>query len=157
MRISAPIKRQFTEKHNLDFEKSLTASDYKENFRLQMIQWSESVRKSDPDVFLRQDIEDKNAKDVPVWILADARRMTDVKFFQKPEFESVTKHFIRIKAEDEIREKRGYIFTPGVDDVESECGLDDFTDWTLVINNDDLSDTEIIQLFEPILNECSNC
>lgn len=34
-----------------------------------------------------------------------------------------------------IRESRGFKFTPGVDDGASECDLDDVTDWDLVIRN----------------------
>lgn len=121
-----------------------------------MIKWSESVRKSDPDCFLNQDIIDKGAKEFPIWILADARRMTDVKYFQeRPEFDTVSKFFVRIVTSEEVRRNRGWIFTPGVDDVESECGLDGFADWTLVVKNDDLSEEQIVKVFESVLRECN--
>ena len=43
-----------------------------------------------------------------------------------------SKKTLRIECPVEIRENRGFIFTPGIDDKETECGLDDyFHDLTL--------------------------
>ncbi len=39
---------------------------------------------------------------------------------------------------------KNYELLQGVDDVASECDLDDFEDWDFVINNDTDSDAEII-------------
>ena len=36
---------------------------------------------------------------------------------------------VRIVASEEARASRGFAFSAGVDDAESECGLDDVTDW----------------------------
>ncbi|KAI7693735.1 Phosphomevalonate kinase [Sarcoptes scabiei] len=52
-RISSPIKKEFARERNLDYEELLTSSSYKENYRHKMVEWSESVRRTDPNYFLR--------------------------------------------------------------------------------------------------------
>ena len=42
---------------------------------------------------------------------------------------------MKIQALESVRASRGYVFTSGVDDAESECGLDDFTEVDIVLNN----------------------
>ena len=42
---------------------------------------------------------------------------------------------IRVIVDDEIREKRGWIFQNGIDDVASECNLDGYENWDYTINN----------------------
>ena len=38
-----------------------------------------------------------------------------------------SKKTLRIECPVEIRENRGFKFTPGIDDKETECGLDDYS------------------------------
>lgn len=46
-----------------------------------------------------------------------------------------------------IRAERGWIYTAGIDDIESECGLDDYEQWDLVIeNNNQLDGNQVIDL-----------
>ena len=42
---------------------------------------------------------------------------------------------VRVEAEDSTRAARGWVFTSGVDDGESECGLDSYPH-TVVVRND---------------------
>ena len=42
---------------------------------------------------------------------------------------------IRLTADENTRTERGYQFKSGIDDVASECDLDDYTDWDLIIEN----------------------
>lgn len=70
-----------------------------------------------------------------MWIVSDVRRKTDIQWFEENYSEIVRK--IRITADDNTRKARGYNFQCGVDDVASECDLDDYNDWDLVINNGD--------------------
>ena len=44
MRISGPLKRCYAENNGLDFETLLSADEYKERHRLDMIKWSEDIR-----------------------------------------------------------------------------------------------------------------
>lgn len=69
--------------------------------------------------------------------MADLRRITDLKFFHDNYSGLVTS--VRISASQETRVQRGFIPTPGIDDAESECGLDCVTDWDVVINNNGVS------------------
>lgn len=43
---------------------------------------------------------------------------------------------LRIEANEEARMSRGWKFVSGIDDRDTECGLDDYDDWTHVIDND---------------------
>lgn len=69
----------------------------------------------------------------PIVIVSDIRRKTDIKYFQDQGFNIKT---VRINASERVRQERGWIFESGVDDVQSECDLDDFDRWDLLIDND---------------------
>lgn len=69
----------------------------------------------------------------PILIVSDARRPTDLTFFKSRVENVVT---VRVVASDETRARRGWIFTRGVDDGPSECGLDAYNSWDLVIHNE---------------------
>lgn len=59
--------------------------------------------------------------------------MTDFQWFQDAYGPVV--QTVRVVASEQSRQQRGWVFTPGVDDVESECGLDNFGDFDWVIEN----------------------
>ena len=133
-RLSAPLKKAYAEEHGLDYERLLSADSYKEQFREDMIVWGVQKRLADPGYFARLTCAGASK---PVLIISDARRQTDVDFFlNHPQWGHITKS-IRIVSSDETRAKRGWVFTEGVDDVDSETGLDDFNNWDFIIHNDD--------------------
>lgn len=143
--------------NNLNYDEMLSDSAYKENHRLQMVEWSTEVRKKDPNYFLRLSIEENKANQCPVWILTDARRQCDIEFFeQTKQFKKAnTKLFrLRISASDECRQKRGFVFTPSVDDAETECGLDQYSNWDFQIKNEDLTEQQLIDSLRPVIDEC---
>lgn len=46
---------------------------------------------------------------------------------------------VRIEVADSVRAERGWVYTPGIDDAESECGLDGGggeEEWDVVLRND---------------------
>lgn len=47
----------------------------------------------------------------PIWIISDTRRKTDIQWFME-NFKNICK-IIRIESDDSIRNKRGWMFTPG--------------------------------------------
>lgn len=123
-----------------------------------MVQWSEMIRKDDPNIFLRKSIDDNHADQYPIWILTDARRQSDIEFFvDSDQFKNCDIIKIRIEASDDVRMRRGFIFANGVDDAETECGLDHFKDWSLVAQNNDLSDDQLSQNLSYIINKCNDC
>ena len=65
--------------------------------------------------------------------MSDIRRKTDVQWFKSEYSDKI--RTIRVEADLDTRKNRGWIFTEGVDDVDSECNLDDFSDWDLQIKN----------------------
>lgn len=74
-------------------------------------------------------------------IVSDIRRKTDIEFFRSQRYNIKT---IRINASENVRKNRGWIFQSGVDDVQSECDLDDVTQWDLIIENDGMHDVDAI-------------
>nr|CAD7597752.1 unnamed protein product [Timema genevievae] len=149
MRISAPIKSHWSKKHNLDFEALQGTSEYKEKYRKAMIEWGENIRREDYGYFCRAAVDMFHANEKPVWIVSDIRRKSDLQWFRE-NFSNVVK-CMRMTASDDIRTQRGWVFTPGVDDVESECGLDDVTDWDwLIYNNGDQEEYEAA--LKPVLD-----
>lgn len=73
--------------------------------------------------------------------MSDIRRKTDIDFFESEGYNIKT---IRINASEEVRQARGWVFQSGVDDAQSECDLDDFVRWNLLIENDGIQDVEAI-------------
>ena len=69
----------------LDAAELLTASAYKEMYRAQMIVWGEERRNADPGIFCRLaclSADRSPSPTWPIWVVADARRPTDVSYFQ---------------------------------------------------------------------------
>lgn len=75
-----------------------------------------------------------------IWIICDIRRYTDIEFFRKYFLESFL--LVRIEASKDTREKRGWIFTPSIDDAESECQLDENVSWSFIFSNNDSDDVD---------------
>ena len=151
VRLSEPLKRQYalvtggfesdgplihlclSQDHNLDLNELLGTSAYKERYRSDMIRWGEDQRERDPGFFARLATATSHAESARVWIVSDARRPTDVAYFQSNYGDRVTT--VRVQASEECRATRGWVFTDGVDNAVSECGLDDLTHDLTVVNN----------------------
>jgi len=166
IRLSAPLKRRYALEHQLDFDQLLDSSEYKERYRKDMIVWGEERRRFDPGFFCRAAIDDALAECAStssslskhssrasqddgeglsgirpsIWIVSDARRVSDLQFFRTHFPDSL--RTIRVVASDATRQRRGWKFTAGVDDAESECGLDHVVDWDWVLINDDDHDDD---------------
>ncbi|XP_020795451.1 phosphomevalonate kinase [Boleophthalmus pectinirostris] len=131
VRLSGPLKQQFAQDHGLDLDLLLGPGPYKERFRSQMIHWGEDQRRNDPGFFCR--LATRNATQ-PVWMVSDARRISDLTWF-RTQYPTQTRS-VRVQCSDQTRISRGWSFTVGVDDAESECGLDSGVDWDWIISND---------------------
>lgn len=142
IRLSGPLKEIYAKEHGLDFKELLNSSGYKEIHRAKMITWGEEKRDQDPSYFCRLATEGEEAEKC-VWIISDARRKPDIVYFKEKFCERAM--LVRIVADDDVRKKRGFVFTPGVDDAESECGLDDGINWDILVcnngDNDELNRT----------------
>ncbi|XP_026877925.1 phosphomevalonate kinase isoform X1 [Electrophorus electricus] len=131
--LSGPLKERYAHERGLDYEQLLGAGPYKEEYRADMIRWGESRRQQDPGVFCRLAV---SAVTRPVWVVSDCRRMSDLQWFWTEYPQQCVS--VRVEASERTRALRGWRFTAGVDDAESECGLDqgvDF-DWILTNNGD---------------------
>jgi len=136
IRISEPIKKHWAKKMDLSVNDLL--GPLKEEHRKQMIVWSDKVRTQLPTFFC---LEAFKSASKPIVIVSDVRRRTDMDYFTSLNIPLLA---VRINASDEERIERGWEFTEGVDDVASECDLDDSDEWDFVINNNSESDAEII-------------
>ncbi|NWS78213.1 PMVK kinase, partial [Crotophaga sulcirostris] len=70
----------------------------------------------------------------PWQVVSDARRLSDVQWFRAAYGAAV--QTVRVVASEETRKKRNWVFVAGVDDAESECGLDEGVAFDWVITND---------------------
>uniref|UniRef100_A0A8C2TTB3 Phosphomevalonate kinase n=2 Tax=Coturnix japonica TaxID=93934 RepID=A0A8C2TTB3_COTJA len=131
LRLSGPLKEQYAKEHGLDFQRLLDASAYKEQFRQDMIRWGEEKRRADPGFFCRAAVQGAAQ---PVWVVSDTRRLSDVEWFRDAYGAMVLT--VRVTASEETRRKRSWVFVAGVDDAESECGLDQGVSFNWVITND---------------------
>ena len=130
-RLSGPLKKAYAEEHDLDYAELLTDSPYKEQHRARMITWGEERRNADAGFFARKVLA---ASSKPILIISDARRPGDVAFFLENVPRVIT---VRVEASQDTRRARGWVFASGVDDAESECGLDAYEPWDVVLKNDD--------------------
>ncbi|KAL1258923.1 hypothetical protein QQF64_009500 [Cirrhinus molitorella] len=135
LRLSAPLKRQYAKDHNLDYEELLGSGQYKESYRADMIRWGEMKRQQDSGFFCRLAIKHSIQ---PIWIISDCRRMSDVQWFRE-EFPGKCV-CVRVEASEQTRSQRGWRFTTGIDDAESECGLDEGVKFDCIIRNDGADD-----------------
>ncbi|KAF0289142.1 Phosphomevalonate kinase [Amphibalanus amphitrite] len=116
--------------------KDFLAELLNKRYRQEMIVWGERMRAVDNGYFCRLALEMAGADRYPVWIVSDTRRRTDISWFREKYGDRVKT--IQVKANLTTRELRGFVFTKGVDDAESECDLDGVTGWDLtVVNNGD--------------------
>ncbi|BET00915.1 Phosphomevalonate kinase [Nesidiocoris tenuis] len=142
IRLSAPLKTEWAKGRGLDVAELLSSSEYKERYRAEMVIWGEEMRKSDPGYFARAAIDMFQASDKPFWIIGDARRKTDVKWLVDNFGDKV--FTVRIRCSDDVRAGRNWKFTCGIDDAETECDLDDYAPWDLIIDNNGQDLTETI-------------
>nr|XP_024218718.1 phosphomevalonate kinase isoform X1 [Halyomorpha halys] len=151
IKLSAPIKSLHAEKNGLDLKVLMSSLEFKEAHRKAMLEWSEKLRNEDYGVFCRAAIQMSKADNYPVWIVSDARRKTDIKWFKENYNNEIIKLY-RIVCDDSIRKQRGWVFAKGIDDEETECGLDDFDDWDKIIQNNtvDEADAFINQTIEHV-------
>ncbi|XP_034721714.1 phosphomevalonate kinase [Etheostoma cragini] len=131
MRLSGPLKQQYAQEEGLDLDQLLGPGLYKEQFRADMILWGETRRRHDPGYFCR--LATQGARQ-PVWVVSDARRLSDLRWFFS-EFPRQTRS-VRVQSSENTRTQRGWSFTAGVDDAESECGLDSGVDFDWIITNE---------------------
>ncbi|XP_049902428.1 phosphomevalonate kinase isoform X2 [Epinephelus moara] len=157
LRLSGPLKQQYAQEHALDLDQLLGPGLYKEQYRADMIRWGEARRREDPGFFCR--LATRGARQ-PVWVVSDAlcsligqvvsdaRRLSDLQWFWS-EFPRQTQS-VRVQCSEKTRQQRGWSFSPGVDDAESECGLDSGVKFDWVITND--ADTPSLEeQLQPIL------
>lgn len=142
IRISGPVKSEWGKARSLDVDELMKATEYKEQYRAEMVAWTEEVRKSDYGYFCKAALTMYGAYSKRFWVVGDVRRKTDIKWF--------TEHFpgkivkIKVVCDEETRARRGWTFTNGIDNAETECDLDDYDCWDRIIVNNGQDLTEVL-------------
>ncbi|XP_037640453.1 phosphomevalonate kinase [Sebastes umbrosus] len=131
LRLSGPLKQEYAQEHGLDLDQLLGPGLYKEQYRADMIRWGETRRCQDPGFFCR--LATRGTRQ-PVWVVSDARRLSDLQWFWS-EFPRQAQS-VRVQSSEETRKQRGWSFSAGVDDAESECGLDSGVEFDWIITNE---------------------
>lgn len=114
-----------------------------------MIEWSDQERLKDYGCFCREASKLGTSKILtgslflynfvsisvtkPICVVSDVRRKNDIKWFKENFGERIKT--VRVHCNDQERIQRGWNFQTGVDDVQSECDLDDYTEWNFNIDN----------------------
>ncbi|CAJ0589304.1 unnamed protein product [Cylicocyclus nassatus] len=127
--VSHSLKAIYAETHGLDYSQLISDGPYKESHRLEMINWGENVRDNDPSFFCRATIPSSCEDDIV--IISDCRRPTDIDYFQS-HYRTLT---VRVEAHLKEREKRGFVFVTGIDDMPSECALDGYDHDVTIVND----------------------
>ncbi|NXE16591.1 PMVK kinase, partial [Lophotis ruficrista] len=89
-----------------------------------------------------------------VQVVSDARRLSDVEWFRDVYGDVV--QTVRVVASEETRKRRNWVFVAGVDDTESECGLDQGVAFDWVITNDG-DERCLDEQLEPLLQSLRGC
>ncbi|KAL7647218.1 UNVERIFIED_CONTAM: hypothetical protein RMT77_002476 [Armadillidium vulgare] len=146
IRLSGPLKYEYAKINQLDSDKLYSASSYKEKYREDMVKWSEEIRAKDDSYFLKAALKMYNAFEYPIWIVSDMRRLSDLAWFKK-EYNHII-ITVRITASEETRFKRGFVFTPNIDDAETECNLDFYNEWDYIFPNEDGIDEKLNEFID---------
>lgn len=134
----------------VDFNELMSESAYKEKYRKEMIEYGEEIRKLDKHHFCRTVAHSAAKMSKKYWIIADCRRTCDFEYFQQMYPKKII--LVRVESTLETRIQRGFIFKLGIDDAESECGLDDFQNFDFIIHNEDFDIPDIDPLLKHILD-----
>ncbi|VDP14819.1 unnamed protein product [Heligmosomoides polygyrus] len=128
--VSHSLKAIYANDHGLVYSELVSDGPYKEIHRSNMIRWGESIRDAQPDFFCRATIPSSCTDDVV--IISDCRRPSDIDYFRS-NYQTIT---VRVSASIEERERRGFVFVEGIDDMPSECALDNYPHDIVVVNDD---------------------
>lgn len=155
LHIANAVKRKYAEQHNLDYEAMLTSASYKEQYRQNLVELLRQESLTDVFYWDRLVVEEERAKgsNSEVWLVADCRRERDMVYFTQL-FTRQRCRIVRVECSLQTRELRGFQFKAGIDDTDSECGLDDFNDVDYVVCNDEKhSNYNTDQQLEALLND----
>lgn len=163
--LSAPLKEQFARLHGLNSDELLGHGPTKELVRKEMITFGEERRSGDYGIFCREAFNKRkflNAQNHPnepvaveIMLVTDCRRPTDIQFFNE-KFPTAKLYCVRIHSSMQTREQRGFVYTLGVDDAESECALDTYDGWHFRIWNDGTTQDGFKDIFDQIVKHLSS-
>lgn len=122
-----------------------------------MIKWGEDKCEEDPYYFCRLATSPHiiSEAEKSIWVISDARRPTHMDYFHKTYPNKL--QTVRIVADEDVRQQRGFQFVAGIDDAMSECALDNYHPWDFIISNngDDVKlNSQIEEMVKCIPSAC---
>jgi len=152
--ISHPLKDEYARLHGLDAQLLRSDNVYKEQYRAAMVAWSDRIRVDDPEYFCRTAMSTCRNR---VVIVSDCRRPGDLRFFQRGDYRCLKNGdyrclIVRVCCDLTIRQLRGFEFISGIDDSETECGLDQWEgQFDFEVNNNDLE--QLKKTTRPVIDQ----
>jgi len=150
-------KHKFCQNENLDYDRLLHDYDYKCKYRDTLNTFTNARFKRDGELTFVNDLMEY-ARDKPkdqVIVVPDFRFVHEAQFFERIRKDGNKVIMVRVVTDNDIREKRGWVYNYDIDESKYEICLDVYKDFDAVIHNNgskkELQDkvtNEIIKKFD---------
>jgi phosphomevalonate kinase len=132
---SKVLKHEFCRDNGLDIVKMLNDRSYKEEHRAKMTQYYYDVlSKKGIDYCNQQLVGEMLSVSEPTYFILDIRYRFEIDCYVKHGLDPLMTK-IRINVVDEIKQKRGWVSNPEIDNDASEIELDSYDAWDYVFDN----------------------
>jgi len=148
MALADVLKEECSEIYGLDLERVYNDYDYKEEIRHILIKHGADRRAEDIDYWVKKVLETMTN---PVTLVPDVRYRNEVDTLATGADKAL---LIRINTTDEARVRHGWNRSKADTDP-SECQLDGYTEWDLVVNNNGTID-DLKHSLAPVVNLISD-
>ncbi|XWV25768.1 AGAP000338-PA-like protein [Tupanvirus soda lake] len=142
--VTTEIKREFAENKKIDFAKLQFDRDYKELYRVEMTNYSnsqmEKYGKTYYNTLFCQNILAKTIE--PTVYIVDCRYEFEIEIYKELNIPLI---LVRINANNNTRERRGWKYDSCIDEHPSETNLDKYNEWHFMFQNDTDGDTNITE------------
>lgn len=125
----------------IDVERLLNDRAFKEEHRVAIVEHHTKRNSDDPEWCLKLVFEKVVGSDI--MILSDLRTLADLIWFQKQKIPVV---LLRINASDGARKECGWDPSPVKDMLHTETDLDNFKEWSALVDNSDNTENGILKL-----------
>jgi len=118
------FKRDVCRKYSLDYGRLQSERAYKEQHRHLLVSEFRASNERAPREYDERVVQLICAESGPRLILVDVRLRAQVEFYMRELLNRAECVLVRVRASDEVRARRGFAYTAGVDDEAAETDLD---------------------------------
>lgn len=119
------FKRDVCREHGLDYGRMVDDRAYKERYRHLLVSEFRKSNERAPREYDERVVQLILADNGPRLVLVDVRLRAQVEFYRRALLDHVACRLVRVFASESVRVRRGFEFTAGVDDEQTETDLDD--------------------------------